>query len=109
MIYVIRNSTTTNEENCFFKKSKSVNINLRKLLDLNTDLLEIRERGHTKSINNTRTQLPNPGIWKKEKNRRTFEDIHNEKLRENPSQGQEYFFLIFTANCQSWTINRAEC
>ena len=49
------------------------------------------------------------GVWKKEKNRRTFEDIHNEKLRENPSQGQEYFFLIFTANCQSWTINRAEC
>lgn len=50
-----------------FKKSKSVNINLRKLLDLNTDLLEIREREHAKSIDNRRMQLPNPEYGKKKK------------------------------------------
>lgn len=32
------------------------------------------------------------GVWGKKKSRRTFKDIHNEKLLENPFQEQEYFF-----------------
>lgn len=104
MIYVIRNSTTTNEENCFFKKSKSVNINLRKLLDLNTDLLEIREREHTKSINNTRTQLPNPGIWKKEKNSPHFTICENFAMRR---EERKDYYINYRLKSQIYCINLA--
>ena len=56
----------------YHEKLKETSINTNIIISINDlhakyDLLEIREREHVKSINNTRTQLPNPEYGKKKK------------------------------------------